>query len=163
MCLLRLETEMSFQMCRLAYSVIITALLAVGILVGVVVLHGRPNAKEVAREALAETAGAGFVDCGWSAIGHDRSIQRDCVFNSHKNQTPFIVLYEVTGKEEPGEVGLAGDNKGGIYMLTVESGESFQKLYSKFIKEGKHLTPTACPAPPKLQAVGDGVVLCSWK
>jgi hypothetical protein len=163
MWLLRLYTEMSFQMRRLSFSAIIMALLAAGILVRLVVLHSRPNAKDVARKALAETAGAGFVDCGWSAIGHDRSIQRSCVFNSYQNRTPFIVLYEVTGKEEPGEVGLAGDNNGGIYMLTVESGKSFQELYSKFIKEGKHLTPSACPAPPKLQVIGDGYLLCSWK
>ena len=154
---------MSPQMHRILFSIIIAALLVAGLLVGAVVLNSRPNAKDVARKALAETAGVGFVDCGWSAIGQDRSIQRGCVFDAYHNRKPFIVLYEVTGREEPGEVGLAGDNEGGIYMLTVESGKSFHGLYRQFVKEGKHLTPRPCPAPPRLQVIGDGYVLCSWK
>jgi len=145
------------------FSITIAALLVAGLLVGAVVLKSRPDAKDVARKALAEIAGVGFIDCGWSAIGQDRSRQRGCVFDAYHNRKPFIVLYEVTGKEEPGEVGLAGDGEGGMYMLTVESGKTFQSLYRQFVKEGKHLTPTPCPAPPRLQVIGDGLVLCSWK
>jgi hypothetical protein len=126
-------------------------------------IHNRPNAKDVARKALAESAGTGFLDCGWSAIGHDRSIQRDCVFNAYQSRKPFIALYEVSGKEEPGEVGVAGDKNGGAYMITIESGGNFHELYAQFLKDGRHLTATPCPAPPKLEVIGDGYILCSWK
>ncbi len=148
---------------RASIKVICAALLG-AIIAGVALGCSRSNAKDVAREALLVNAGNSVVDCGWSALDHDRTIQRDCVFDSHRNQKPFIVLYEVAGKEgDPYQLGLAGDGSGNVYMLTIESGDSFPKLYSRFTKSGKRLTPSVCPTPVKLKVSGDGYVICSWK
>ena len=116
----------------------------------------RPTAKDAVRQALVDTVGINVGDCGRSAIDDSRFAQRDCVFDSHRDRKPFIVLFEVAGKEgELYEEGLAGDSSGGVYTLEIASGDNFRK--------GGHLAPRACPTPPKLEVVGNGVVSCSWK
>jgi hypothetical protein len=151
---------------RGSFKVMITALLACLIISGIALILLRPTPKGVVRKALTETVGANAVDCGWSAIGNDRSKQRECVFDNFQKQKPFIVLYEVPGKEEVSEIGLAGDSDGDVYILMIEAGNSFHRLYRTFIKDGKHLRPNACPKPPKLQVFGDnynGYIVCASK
>ena len=149
-------------MARTSIAIVTGGVLA-AVLLGVV-LSCRPSAKDVARAALSKAVGGHTVDCGWSSIDQDRSIQRDCVFEARRNGRSFIVLYEVIGKEgDPYVVGLAGDGRDDVYMLTIESGDTFPKLYRRFAKSGRQLEPAACPKPVKLQVNGEGRVVCSWR
>ena len=151
---------MMIAMRRISKLLIIAALLGGIVLAGIVLRSYWPTPKVVTRRALTDTVGVNAIDCGWSAIGHDRSKQRDCVLAASHNRIPFIALYGVQGKEEPYVVGLAGDHQGGGHMLDVEAGDNFRKLYREATKNGNHLQPQNCPSPLKLKVVEDGIILC---
>ena len=157
------DTEMRIEMRRVLNCVVFSALLGCVLVLAIVMVCHRPDPKGVVRRAMFETVGTNAIDCGWSAIGDDRSKQSDCVFDSFRNRKPFVVLYEVQGKEAPYEVGLAGNQLGTIYKLGIESGDGFQKIYREATKGEKHITPTACPTPIDLRVVADGYVLCFSK
>jgi hypothetical protein len=70
---------------------------------------------------LRRLAGQGSTDCGHVALGEDSTTANNCAVGAFQKKHPFIVRYEVQGRDSQLVVGLATNDHGQVVVVKYDS------------------------------------------